>query len=50
MKPQDIVVLLKKTTTDGYLMSCRELAESLGMSASSISDSLNRCKAGNTQL
>lgn len=45
MKPQDIVVLLKKTTTDGYFLSDRKLAESLGMSASSISDSLNRCKA-----
>ena len=44
MKPQDIVVLLKKLTTSGQSLSCRKLAESLGMSASSVSESLERCK------
>ena len=44
MKPQDIVVLLKKLTTSGQSLSCRKLAESLGMSASSVSESLERGK------
>ena len=44
MKPQDIVVLLKKLTSSGQTLSCRKLAESLGMSASSVSESLERCK------
>lgn len=44
MKPQDIVVLLKKITLAGQHLSCRKLAESLGMSASSVSESLERCK------
>ena len=48
MKPQDIIILLKKITVSGQLMSCRKLAESLGMSVSSVSESLERCK--NVQL
>ena len=48
MKSQDIVVLLKKITISGQILSCRKLAESLGMSASSVSESLERCK--NAQL
>lgn len=44
MLPQDIVVLLKKMTTQGRTMSCRGLADSLGMSASNVSMSLERCK------
>ena len=44
MKPQDIVILLKKLTTSGKNLSCRGLAESLGISASSVSESLERCK------
>ena len=44
MLPQDIVVLLKKMTTQGRTMSCRGLADSLGMSASNVSKSLERCK------
>ncbi|MBP5584273.1 MAG: hypothetical protein J6X43_10060 [Bacteroidales bacterium] len=44
MKPQDIVVLLKKLTTSGQHLSCRRLAESLCMSASNVSESLERCK------
>lgn len=44
MKPQDIVVLLKKITSEGQLLSCRGLAEALGMSPSSVSESLERSK------
>lgn len=44
MKPQDIVILLKKTTSKGRNLSCRKLAESLGMSASSVCESLERCQ------
>lgn len=44
MKPQDIVILLKKLTSSGQSLSCRKLAESLEMSASSVSESLERCK------
>lgn len=44
MKPQDIVILLKKMTSSGQHLSCRNLAESLGMSASSVSEGLERCK------
>ena len=48
MKPQDIVILLKKMTNSGQRLSCRKLAESLGMSVSSVSESLERCR--NVQL
>lgn len=48
MKPQDIVILLKKMTPSGQHLSCRKLAESLGMSVSSVSESLERCR--NVQL
>ena len=44
MLPQDIIILLKKMTTQGKAMSCRGLADSLGMSASNVSKSLERCK------
>lgn len=44
MKPQDVVVLLKKMTSCGQYMSCRGLATSLGMSASSVCESLERCR------
>ena len=44
MKQQDIVILLKMLTKDGQSLSCRKLAESLGMSASNVSESLERCK------
>ena len=44
MKPQDIVILLKKLTFEGKNLSCRGLATSLGISASSVSESLERCK------
>lgn len=44
MKSQDVVILLKKLTNDGQKLSIRGLAESLGISASSVSESLERCK------
>ena len=44
MKPQDIVVLLKKITPSGKNHSANGLATSLGMSASTISECLERCK------
>lgn len=44
MKSQDVLILLKKLTFSGKNLSCRGLAESLGMSASSVSDSLKRCQ------
>lgn len=44
MKPQDIVVLLKKITIHGRLLSARKLAEELNMSASNVSECLERCK------
>lgn len=44
MKPQDIVVLLKKITKQGKSLSVNGLAVSLGMSASTVSECLERCK------
>jgi len=44
MRPQDILILLKKTTHDGRLMNNKELASSLHISASEISESLERCR------
>ena len=44
MKPQDILILLKKLTTTGQTLSCRGIAESLGLSASTVSESLERSK------
>ena len=44
MKEQDILVLLKKITSNGRALSVRKLAEELGMSASSVSESLERCR------
>lgn len=48
MKPQDLLVLLKKMTQDGKDLSYRGLAASLGMNPSSVSESLERSK--NAQL
>ena len=48
MKEQDLVILLKKLTSKGRGLSVRKLAEELGMSASSVSESLERSK--NAQL
>ena len=44
MKEQDLVILLKKLTSKGRELSLRKLAEELGMSASSVSESLERSK------
>lgn len=44
MKEQDLVVLLKKMTSKGRAQSLRKLAEEIGMSASSVSQSLERSK------
>lgn len=44
MKEQDLVILLKKLTVKGSELSIRKLAEELGMSASSVSESLERSK------
>ena len=44
MKEQDLVILLKKLTPKGRNLSLRKLAEELGMSASSVSESLERSK------
>ena len=44
MKEQDLVILLKKLTLKGRSLSLRKLAEELGMSASSVSESLERSK------
>jgi len=44
MKQQDIVVLLKKITSNGKLLSNNQIAASLGMSASSVCESLKRSR------
>lgn len=44
MKEQDLVVLLKKMTSKGRSLSLRKLAEEIGMSPSSVSESLERSK------
>ena len=44
MKSQDVLILLKKLTISGQGLSFRGLAESLGMSVSSVSESLKRCQ------
>ena len=44
MKPQDLLILLKKMTHSGKELSCRGLAASLGMNPSSVSESLERSK------
>lgn len=44
MKEQDIFILLKKLTSRGQSLSVRKLAKELSMSASSVSESLERCR------
>ena len=44
MKPQDLFILLKKLTSDGKNLPACKIAEELGMSASAVSESLERCK------
>lgn len=47
MRPQDVVILLKKTTTLGKSMLNKQLAESLNISSSEISESLERSRLAN---
>ena len=47
MRPQDVVILLKKTTAIGKSMMNKQLAESLQISASEISESLERSRIAN---
>lgn len=42
MRPQDVVILLKKISPAGYKMSGKELSLSLGISQSEVSESLVR--------
>ena len=44
MRPQDVVILLKKLTSSGRLMTGKELAASLCISASEVSESLGRSR------
>jgi len=44
MRPQDIVILLKKVTPIGMKMNGKQLAESLGISAAEVSESLERSR------
>ena len=44
MRPQDIVVLLKKITSAGRGMLNKEIAQSLGISPAEISDAMERCR------
>lgn len=44
MRPQDVVVLLKKTTAKGRNMSGKQLAAALGISQSEVSESLERSR------
>ena len=45
LKPQDFLVLLKKITSQGKSLTAYKLAEEIGISASSVGESLERCKA-----
>ena len=44
MRPQDVVILLKKTTPAGMAMTGKQLADSLGISQSEVSESLERSR------
>lgn len=44
MRPQDIVILLKKITPIGRNMTSAQIAKELGISASEISEALERCR------
>ena len=44
MRPQDIVVLLKKMTSSGRQMLNKDIAASLGISPAEISDAMERCR------
>ena len=42
MRPQDVVILLKKLTRSGRSMNGKELSESLGISQSEVSEAMER--------
>lgn len=44
IRPQDIVILLKKTTSDGKNKLNKDIANSLGISASEVSESMERSR------
>ena len=44
MRPQDIVILLKKVTLAGRDMTNAQVAKDLGISASEVSEALERCR------
>lgn len=44
LRPQDVVLLLKKITSSGLMMNGKQLAESLGISTAEVSHSLERCR------
>lgn len=44
MRPQDVVVLLKKITSAGRGMLNKDIAQSLGISPAEISDAMERCR------
>lgn len=44
MRPQDIVVLLKKVTQAGRGMTNAQIAKELGLSASEVSEAMERCR------
>ena len=44
VKPQDVVILLKKMTTEGRTMLNKDIAVSLHISASEVSEALERCR------
>ena len=44
MRPQDIVILLKKVTVSGRDMTNAKVAQELGISASEVSEALERCR------
>ncbi len=44
MRPQDVVILLKKITKDGKNLLNKEIAASLKISASEVSEALERCR------
>ena len=44
MRPQDVVILLKKTTKDGKNLLNKDIATSLKISPSEVSEALERCR------
>jgi DNA-binding Lrp family transcriptional regulator len=44
MRPQDVVILLKKITVQGFQQTNKELALSVGISQSEVSAAIERCR------